>query len=176
MSTNEASQDLRKHIEATVDSFLSAYEDRRKANDPSVINRVVTPDCTRQLLPASLCKALGAPEEFHMPNDLYEKLFSDDLSLGGMDNLVNKHLSIDVEDRRAAVTSQGDMIYHHGEVVPLEFSWTFYLNEDDTKISKVIEFADAIGVMKMAAIAKERGATARQAQDVDFNGTGYVGA
>ncbi|KAF4340100.1 hypothetical protein FBEOM_5960 [Fusarium beomiforme] len=166
------SQDLRKQIEVTVNSFLASYEDGRKANDPSVINRDVTPDCTRQLLPASLCKALGLPEEFLMTNDIYEKLFADDLSLGGIHNTVSQHLLIDVEARRAAVESSGDMIYHDGEVLHLEFSWILYLNEDAKKISKVIEFADSNAVQKMAVIAKELAAKDKLGQEVDFDATG----
>ncbi|KAI1040680.1 hypothetical protein LB505_012223 [Fusarium chuoi] len=167
-----ANSDLRKQIETTVNSFLASYEDGRKAKDPTVINRDVTPDCTRQLLPASLCKALGLPEEFLIPNDIYEKLYADDLSLGGVHNTVSKHLTIDVEARRAAVESSGDIIYHHGETLHLEFSWIFYLTGDGTKISRVIEFADSMAVLKMAAIAKERAARSGQDEEVDFDATG----
>ncbi|KAF5624472.1 hypothetical protein F52700_9641 [Fusarium sp. NRRL 52700] len=167
-----ANSDLQKQIETTVNSFLASYEDGRKARDPTLINRDVTPDCTRQLLPASLCKELGLPEEFLMPNDIYEKLYADDLSLGGIHNTVSKHLTIDVESRRAAVESSGDMIYHHGETLHLEFSWIFYLTGDGTKISRVIEFADSTAVLKMAAIAKDRTARNGQGEEVDFDATG----
>lgn len=167
-----ANSDLRKQIETTVNSFLASYEDGRKAKDPTVINRDVTPECTRQILPASLCKVLGLPEEFLMSNDIYEKLYADDLSLGGVHNTVSKHLTIDVEARRAAVESSGDMIYNHGENLHLEFSWIFYLTGDGTKISRVIEFADSMAVLKMAAIAKERAARSGQDEEVDFDATG----
>ncbi|RBR10828.1 hypothetical protein FVER53590_08811 [Fusarium verticillioides] len=166
-----ANSDLRKQIETTVNSFLASYEDGRKAKDLTVINRDVTSDCTRQLLPASLCKALGLPDEFLMPNEIYEKLYADDLSLG-VHNTESKHLTIDVEARRAAVESSGDMIYHHGETLHLEFSWTFYLTGDGTKISRVIEFADSTAVLKMAAIAKELAARSGQGEEVDFDATG----
>ncbi|KAG5752414.1 hypothetical protein H9Q70_004963 [Fusarium xylarioides] len=169
MSVNS---DLRKQIETTVNSFLASYEEGRKAKDPSIINRDVTSDCIRQLLPTSLCKALGLPEEFLIPNDLYEKLFADDLSLGGVHNTVSKHLTIDVEARRAAVESSGDMIYHHGETLHLEFSWIFYLTADGTKINRVFEFADSTAVSRMVAIAKERAANSGQGQEVDFDATG----
>ncbi|RGP64005.1 hypothetical protein FLONG3_9704 [Fusarium longipes] len=181
MSANEANTSLRKVIEATVNSFLSAYEDGREQNDTSIINRDVTPDCTRQLLPVSLCKALGVPEPFLMTNDLYEKLYADDLAVGGVYNTVNKHLIIDTEARSAAVNSTSDFKYNDGDILTLEFSWTFYLNEDGTKISKVIEFADNDGVKRMAAKAQEKGnqATANVDSDgielnheVDFAETG----
>ncbi|KAH7236824.1 uncharacterized protein BKA55DRAFT_578605 [Fusarium redolens] len=172
MVAMSANSELRKQIETTVNSFLASYEDGRKANDPSIINRDVTPDCIRQLLPASMCKTLGLPEEFLIPNDVYEKLFADDLALGGMHNTVSKHLTIDVEALRAAVKSSGDMIYHHGETLHLEFSWIFYLTGDGTKISRVIEFADSTSVLRMVAIMKEHGAESGQGQEVDFDATG----
>ncbi|KAH7233343.1 hypothetical protein BKA59DRAFT_488012 [Fusarium tricinctum] len=183
MSTNQDAGEIRKNIEATIDSFLLAYEDGREANDPSIINRVVTPDCTRQLLPASLCEALGVPPEFLMPNDMYEKLFADDLALGGVYNTTPRHLVIDVEARRAAVSTTGDFKYHDGEVIALEFAFAFYFNDDGTKISKVIEVADSNAVLKMAAKArahtesaastasgKETGA--KNGDDIDLSKTG----
>ncbi|KAM0247160.1 hypothetical protein ACHAP5_004239 [Fusarium lateritium] len=154
MSTDQDTGEIRKRIEATIDSFLLAYEDGREANDPSIINRAVTSDCTRQLLPASLCTALGAPPELLMPNDMYEKLFADDLALGGVYNTATRHLVIDVEARRAAVSTTEEFKYHDGDVIALEFAFTFYFNEDGTKISRVIEVADSNAVLKMAAKAR----------------------
>jgi hypothetical protein len=182
MPANEASTDIRKAIEATVNSFLSAYEDGRKSNDTSIINRSVTSDCTRQLLPASLCKALGVPEIFLISNDQYEKLYADDLAVGGVYNTVSKHLVIDSDARRAAVTSTSDFKYNDGDVIKAEFSWTFYLNDDGSKICKVIEFADGDAVKRMAAKAQEfqasQGAASANSddgklnQEVDFSKTG----
>ncbi|KAJ4003835.1 hypothetical protein NW752_011963 [Fusarium irregulare] len=172
------STDIRKTIEATVNSFLSSYEDGREQGNTSLINRDVTADCTRQLLPVSLCKALGAPETFLMPNDLYEQLYIDDLTIGGVYNTVNKHVAIDTEARMAAVNSTSDFKFKDGEVLTMEFSWTFYLNEDGTKISKVIEFADASAVQHLAAKAQELKARqgtndgAKMNQEVDFSETG----
>ncbi|KIL87590.1 hypothetical protein FAVG1_09298 [Fusarium avenaceum] len=182
MSTTDT-KEIRKNIEATVDSFLCAYEDGREANDPSIINRAVTSDCTRQLLPASLCEALGVPPEFLMSNDLYEKLFADDLALGGVFNTTPRHLVIDVEVRRAAVSTTGYFKYHDGEVIALEFAFTFYFNDDGTKISKAIEVADSNAVLKMAAKARAhaessvstasgKGAGAKNGDDIDLSETG----
>ncbi|KAL4731732.1 hypothetical protein ACLX1H_000714 [Fusarium chlamydosporum] len=154
MATNEGRSNIREAIEATVTSFLSAYEDGREQNDPSIINRAVTPECTRQLLPASLCKALGAPESLLIPNDQYEHLYANDLTVGGVYNTVKKDLVVDVEAQRAAVTTTSDFRYLDGEVLTLEFSWTFYLNKDGSKICKVIEFADGDAVKRMAAKAQ----------------------
>ncbi|KAM0346185.1 hypothetical protein ACHAPU_005606 [Fusarium lateritium] len=164
MSSYKAPGNIRASIEATIDRFLLAYEDGRKANDPSVINRAVTPDCTRQLLPASLCEALGAPPDFLIPNDQYQRLFAEDLSLGGVHNTATRHLVIDVDARRAAVSTTADFKYHDGDVVSLEFAWTFYFNEDGTKISKVIEVADSNGVMKMVAKARAQTQNANGAE------------
>ncbi|KAF5000500.1 hypothetical protein FGRMN_1667 [Fusarium graminum] len=177
MSSNQTSVSIRASIEATIDSFLLAYEDGRKANDPSIINRAVTPDCTRQLLPASLCEALGAPPEFLMPNDLYQKLFTDDLSLGGVHNTATRHLVVDLEARRAAVSTTQEFKYHDGEVVPLEFAWTFYFNGDGTKISKVIEVADSNAVTKMVAKAQAHAqkANANAAEVPEPTGSGASG-
>ncbi|KAM0269201.1 hypothetical protein ACHAPA_004469 [Fusarium lateritium] len=183
MSTNQDTGEIRRSIEATIDSFLLAYEDGREANDPSVINRAVTSDCTRQLLPASLCEALGAPPELLMPNDMYEKLFADDLALGGVYNTATRHLVIDVEARCAAVSTTGEFKYRDGDVIALEFAFTFYFNEDGSKISKVIEVADSNAVMKMATKARAhaessastasgKGAGAKNDDDIDFSETG----
>ncbi|KAF0644643.1 hypothetical protein FPSE5266_01891 [Fusarium pseudograminearum] len=155
MSANEANSNIRKNIEETVNSFLSSYEDGRVQNDTSIINRDVTPECTRQLLPASLLKALGAPESVVFSNDQYEKLYADDLAVGGVYNTVTKNLVIDAEARRAAVTSKSDFKYKDGDSLVVEFSWTLNFNEDGTKIDKVIEFADADAVKRMAAKAQE---------------------
>ncbi|KAJ4111368.1 hypothetical protein NW768_011947 [Fusarium equiseti] len=177
-SQTTTSTDIRKTIEATINSFLSAYEDGREQNDTSLINRDVTADCTRQLLPASLCKALGAPELFLIPNDMYEQLYADDLTVGGVYNNVAKHLAIDTEARIAAVNSTCDFKFKDGEVLTMEFSWTFYLNDDGSKINKVIEFADGAAVQYMAAKAQElkarQGNTdgAKMNQEVDFSETG----
>lgn len=62
---------------------------------------------------------------------------------------------IDAEARRAAVTSKSDFKYKDGDSLVVEFSWTLNFNEDGTKIDKVIEFADADAVKRMAAKARE---------------------
>ncbi|KAL6916527.1 hypothetical protein ACHAPO_011234 [Fusarium lateritium] len=182
MSANEANVDIRKNMEETVNSFLSAYEDGREQNDTSIINRDLTPECTRQLLPVSLCKALGLPETALITNDQYEKLYANDLSVGGVYNTVSKHLVIDAEAKKAAVTSKSDFKYKDGDVIAVEFSWTFNFNEDGSKIDKVIEFADGDAVKRMAAKAQElqasrgtngvNGDGGKLKQDVDFSETG----
>ena len=113
-SQTTTSTDIRKTIEATINSFLSSYEDGREQGNTSLINRDVTADCTRQLLPVSLCKTLGAPETFLMPNDMYEQLYIDDLIIGGVYNTVNEHMSIDTEARMAAVNSTSDFKFKDG--------------------------------------------------------------
>ena len=78
----------------------------------------------------------------------------------------------------AAANSTSDFKFKDGEVLTMEFSWTFYLNEDGTKISKVIEFADASAVQHLAAKAQELKARqgssdgAKMNQEVDFSETG----
>ncbi|GKU06538.1 hypothetical protein FLAG1_04664 [Fusarium langsethiae] len=182
MPANKDNIGIRKTIEATVNSFLSAYEDGRKQNNTSIINRDVTPECTRQLLPASLCKALGVPEPGLISNDQYEKLYADDLAVGGVYNTVSKRLVIDAEAKKAAVTSKSDFKYKDGDVVTMEFAWTFYLNEDGSKIDKVIEFADGDAVKRLAAKAQKHQASrgtigangdgGKLQQEVDFFETG----
>ncbi|KAF4962558.1 hypothetical protein FSARC_9336 [Fusarium sarcochroum] len=155
MSSDQTNQDLRKKIEATLVSFLAAYEDGKAQNNPSLINRDVTPDCLRHLLPTSLCKSLGLPPDFAMNNEIYEQNYANDLKLGGVHDTVNTNLVIDVDASKAALTTKSDLTFNEGDLLVLEFAWFFDLNEDGSKIKRVVEFADPDAVKAMEARGRQ---------------------
>ncbi|TDZ68252.1 hypothetical protein CTRI78_v002316 [Colletotrichum trifolii] len=78
MASTSSSSDLRERIEATARAFLSAFEEVSAQNDVSIINRDVTADCTRHLLPASVPEACGLPAGFFFDNATYFEAVSKD--------------------------------------------------------------------------------------------------
>ncbi|KAJ4258271.1 hypothetical protein NW762_008420 [Fusarium torreyae] len=156
MSDDQAKQDLRRKIEATVASFFAAYEDGKAQNNPSLINRDVTKDCLRYLLPDSFRKSLGLPQDFAMSNEIYEQNYINDLKIGGVHNTVSSDLTIDLDARKAALTTKSDMIFNEGDTLALEFAWFFDFTEDGSKIKKVMEFVNPDAVRAMEARGKDR--------------------
>ncbi|KAL2882137.1 hypothetical protein SGCOL_002399 [Colletotrichum sp. CLE4] len=141
---------FRQKVEATMKSFFDAYTDGAKQNDPSIINRVVTPDCTRHLFPRSMTKAFGLPAEFALDTATYEAQFAKDIAVFTSESTTVSNLVIDSEARKAALTSTSDIVFKDGsESLQLEFSWFFDFNEDGSKVTKVIEFCDKDAVMLM---------------------------
>ncbi|GJC87754.1 hypothetical protein ColLi_10592 [Colletotrichum liriopes] len=152
MTSNQSSTDLRKAIEATTKSFLAAYTDSADQHDPSLINRDVTSDCTRHLLPNTMLKAFGVPTDFSIDNASYLKNLVKDLRVCSVQNSVISNLVIDTEARKAALTSTSDIVYKEGsDSHPIEFSWFLDFNEDGSKVKKVIEFCDKDTVLVMHA-------------------------
>ncbi|KAM0424507.1 hypothetical protein ACHAPT_010221 [Fusarium lateritium] len=154
MASNQDSAGIRKAIEATTRGFIAAYKDGAIENDPAIINRNVDPSCTRHLLPASLLKALGAPLDYVIGNDEYEKLFAQDLEVGGVERSDISNLTIDVEARKAAAATVTDMVCKDGETIVMEHSWFLSFNEDGSKVTKVVEFCDAESVHRLMAKSK----------------------
>ncbi|KPM42503.1 hypothetical protein AK830_g4043 [Neonectria ditissima] len=154
-SPTPTSRDIKKNIEATFTDFIAAYKDGAKQNDPAIINRNVTADCTRHLLPTSLLKALGAPQDFVIDNAEYERLFAVDLQVGGVQEFTISNLVIDAEDRKAAATTLAKMVFKNGEELVMEHSWFVDFTEDGTKVKKVVEFCDGESVHKLMAEVKK---------------------
>lgn len=150
-----ASADLRKTMEATAREFFSSYQAGAVHNDPSLVNRSVTPDCKRYLLPQSMLRAVGIPLDFAFDNETYQSEFAKDLTIGSVQKHDVANLVIDVEARRLAATTTAYMHFKVGEkeTLMLEFSWFFDFNEDGSKITKVVEFTDGDAVQKMVAVA-----------------------
>lgn len=73
MASSHSSDDLRERIEATARAFLSAYEEGAVHQDASIINRDVTADCTRHLLPASVPQAFDLPADFFFDTTRYQE-------------------------------------------------------------------------------------------------------
>ena len=154
-ANNMASGDLRKAMEATARDFFDSYQAGTVQNDPSLVNRSVSPDCKRHLLPKSMLKAAGIPVEFAFDNETYQNEFTKDLKLGSVGEHDVANLVIDVEARKLAATTTTQIHYKVGEKerLTLEFSWFFNFNEDGSKITKVVEFTDSNAVQKMLDIA-----------------------
>lgn len=153
-----ANANLRATMEATALEFFSSYVVAAAQNDPSLVNRNVTPDCKRHLLPQSMLRDQGIPLDLAIDNELYQAEFAKDLAFGSVQRHDVANMVIDVEARRLAATTSAYMLFKVGEkeTLELEFSWFFDFNEDGTKITRVVEFTDGDAVRKMAAKKEEQ--------------------
>ncbi|KAH7118590.1 hypothetical protein B0J13DRAFT_569432 [Dactylonectria estremocensis] len=149
--TSQTPADLKKTIEETLRAFILSYKDGAEQNDPAIINRNTTADCTRHLLPASLAKALGAPADFVIDNAEYQRLFASDLKVGGVQKSVISNLTIDAEAKKAAASTVSDMVFKDGEVLVMEHSWFLDFTDDGSKVKKAVEFCDSDSVHKLMA-------------------------
>ncbi|KAF5668529.1 hypothetical protein FDENT_11801 [Fusarium denticulatum] len=129
--------DVKLAIETTVKSYLTSFIDARVENNPSLVNRNVTNDCARSLLPSTLGGG------FTMTNDQYLHVFTEGLKVGGMHKNTISDLIIDVEARKAAVTTVAELVFNNGEELKLDFSWFLHFNEDGDEICKIVEFVDS---------------------------------
>lgn len=151
MASSTASTNLRERIEATARAFLSAYEEGAEQNDASIINRDVTEDCSRYLLPASVPQAFGLSPDFFFDTTKYQETFAKDIEVLKFRNNNISNLVIDAEARRAAFTSIADVhVVNSGESYPAELAWYLYFNDDGSKVQKVVEFCDKDVILKMA--------------------------
>ncbi|KAL1856965.1 hypothetical protein Daus18300_010525 [Diaporthe australafricana] len=160
MAATTSSTSLRERIEATARSFLQAYEDGGAQNDASIINRDVTADCERYLLPASVPQAFGLPTDFFFDTTKYRETFAQDIKLLKFKNNIISNLIIDTEARRAAFTSIAEVhIVSSGDSYPAELAWYLYFTEDGSKVKKVVEFCDKDVILKMANEGKSSSIT-----------------
>ncbi|KAB8068484.1 hypothetical protein BDV29DRAFT_199395 [Aspergillus leporis] len=141
MASSPSSTNLRERIVATARAFLSAYEEGGAQDDASIINRDVTADCTRYLLPASVPQAFGLPADSFFDTTKYQETFAKDIKVLKFRNNIISNLVIDTEARRAAFTSIA------------ELAWFLYFNEDGSKVKKAVEFCDKDVILKMANTA-----------------------
>jgi hypothetical protein len=153
MASSSSSIILRERVEATARAFLSAYEEGGAQNDASIINRDVTADCTRHLLPAAVPQAFGLPADFFFDTTNYQETFAKDIKVFKFRNNIMANLVIDTEARRAAFTSIADVHPNSGESYSAELAWFLYFNEDGSKVKKVVEFCDKGVILKMANTA-----------------------
>jgi hypothetical protein len=128
---------IRSAIEATVKSYITSFIDARTQNNPSLVNRNLTPDCTRSMLPSTLGGG------FSMTNYAYLHAFTEGLKVGGMHENTIFDLIIDVDTRKAAVTTIAELVFNNGEEIKLDFSWFLHFNQDGDKIFKIVEFVDS---------------------------------
>ncbi|TDZ32120.1 hypothetical protein C8035_v012330 [Colletotrichum spinosum] len=151
-STSSSSSNLRERIEATARAFLSAFEEVSVQDDVSIINRDVTADCTRHLLPASVPEAFGLPAGFFFDNATYFEAVSKDNKVLKFKNNILSNLVIDTDARRASFTSDAEVHPVSGEAwYPVEMAWFLYFDEDGSKITRVVEFGDKDGLLRMAS-------------------------
>ncbi|KAF4964806.1 hypothetical protein FSARC_7298 [Fusarium sarcochroum] len=145
MASTQTDNDIKERIEATVKSYLTCFIDARAKNDTSLVNRNTAPECTRQMLPSPL--GGGAT----MSNDVYEKVFAQGLKLGGMHEHNATDLVVDVGRRKAAATTIANLVFVNGDKVDMEFVWFLNLNDDGSKITKIVEFVDSDTFQKVKA-------------------------
>lgn len=151
MASSQAPADIKTAIETTLRAFIAAYKDSAAENNAALINRDVTADCTRQLLPASLLEFFGAPPDHLVDNNEYERLTANDLEAGGAQRSSILDLIIDAAGRKAAFRTVTDMVFKDGETLVMEHCWFLYFTEDGSKVKKVVEFCDADSVKKLMA-------------------------
>ena len=152
MASNPSTSNLREQIEATARAFLSAFEEGAAQNDASIINREVTGDCTRHLLPASIPTAFGMPVDTAFDTASFQGLFGNDIRVLNFKDNIMSNLIIDTGARRAAFTAATDVyVRSSGEKYSSEAAWFLYFNEDGSKVKKVVEFCDKDALLKMAS-------------------------
>lgn len=128
---------IKTNIEATVNSYLASFIDAKAQNDPSLVNRNTSPDCIRQMLPTSLSGG-GS-----MNNEDYQKVFAQGVDFAGMKKNTASDIVIDVDARKAAVTAVAELELPSGDKFNLDFAWFLHLNDDGSKIKKIVEFVDS---------------------------------
>lgn len=140
---------LRQSIEHTARQFFAAYVETGEKNDPSIINRDVDEGCKRYYRPLSLCDFFGVPGDWSHDNKAYEHGIANNLTKGSLKTCEVSNMTIDVDVRRAAATTQSDMVFKDGESFVMEHAWILDFNEDGTKIVKVVEFCDQLATRRM---------------------------
>lgn len=146
------SSTLRQRIEATSRSFLATFEDGAAQNDASIVNREVTDDCLRYMLPASVPRTFNLPEGFAFDPKAFQGTFENDLKVLKFNSNVMANLVIDTEALCSAFTSIAEVqALATGETYPVEQSWYLYFTEDGSKVNMVIEFCDKDALVKMAS-------------------------
>jgi hypothetical protein len=152
MASQISTSNLREQIEATARAFLSAFEEGAAQDDASIINRDVTEDCTRHLLPASVTKAFGMAVDTVIDTPTFQDLFRNDIKVLNFKDNIMSNLIIDTEARRAAFTAAAEVyVRRSGETYSSEGAWFLYFNEDGSKVKKVVEFCDKDALLKMAS-------------------------
>lgn len=136
-------------MKTTARAFLAAFEEGGDQDDPSLVNRDVTSDCTRHMLPASIYEAFGLPADFAFDTTQFQETFAKDLKVLKFKNNIMENLVIDTEARRVAFTSIAEVHPKAGEWFVAEQAWIVYLNDDGSKVQRVIEFCDKDAIMKM---------------------------
>ncbi|KAH7075006.1 hypothetical protein FB567DRAFT_182191 [Paraphoma chrysanthemicola] len=149
-SIPSSTTNLRARIDTTARAFLSAFEESDTHNDPTIINRDVTPDCHRHLLPASVPEAFSLPTDFAFDITTYLQAFTKDLKVLKFKNNVISNLVIDTETRRASFISTANIHPINGDSYVGEQAWFLYFNEDGSKVTKVVEFCDKDLLVRMA--------------------------
>lgn len=137
-------------MEATARDFLAAFDDGSAEGDASIINRNVTVDCTRHMLPASVPQAFGLPTDVVFDTTKFQEVFARDIKVMKFRNSMIANLVIDTEARRAAFTSIAEVHPNSGESYSAEQSWYLYFTDDGSKVKKVVEFCDKDAILKMA--------------------------
>lgn len=75
-------------------------------------------------------------------NDIYQHFFERDLKTMAVVSTEFLNLIVDPEKRTSAARTRHALKFKNGEEMSLEFAWFFDLNDDGTKITKILEFVD----------------------------------
>ncbi|KAI1078634.1 hypothetical protein F5B20DRAFT_546771 [Whalleya microplaca] len=147
----ESGNKLRETIEATTREFLMTYQDGAAHKDPSIISRNLSPDCSRQIAPASFMKSVGAPPDLQFSNDAYQSLFEKDLEASAVLKSDILNLTIDAHARKAAARTVYHGKFTDGEEMSMEFAWFLDFNDDGTKVTHIVEVVDPPESLKFSS-------------------------
>jgi hypothetical protein len=126
-----AAKDLRVAIEATTRQFFAAYR--------------------RFYRPISLCNWFGVPQDWSHDNEAYKAGITANLEHGSIKTCEVFNLTIDVDARRSAAMTVSKMVFKDGEELIMEHAWALDLNDDGSKVVKVVEFCDQLATRRMVS-------------------------
>ncbi|KAK0651015.1 hypothetical protein B0T16DRAFT_366990 [Cercophora newfieldiana] len=145
---------LHQTMSQTLSKFLNAFLEVSAANDTTLFSTTLDPGCLRFLRPTSLLTKMGAPTDLAMDVTTYEKILEKEMHVFKTISGDFSDVSIDTTAKTGAATAVYVNRLVDGQEFKLEFSWHVAFAEDGAKITKVVQWCDAIGMLEFqAAIA-----------------------
>jgi hypothetical protein len=142
-------------METTLHTFLNGYLEATKHNDASLLSTVLTPTCTRKILPASFLTAMGAPPDFTMDVKAYEDHWTAQMKYVQVVGLDITHCSIDMGNMTAVARSVYVDRFVTGEEIVLDMAWFLRFDEGGERVTEVVQFVDGLEFVKFEAKVKE---------------------
>ncbi|KAK3365522.1 hypothetical protein B0T24DRAFT_597307 [Lasiosphaeria ovina] len=150
-SVSEVESAMKATLKTHLDDMLRVYKDKSTTN----VSRMLTPDATFTLAPATLLKTMGAPPTFSMTNAEREAHFTQQfpaLANGDMELL---ETVVDAPGRKAVAHFRGTVTLVNDASFTLENVFIVHFTDDGTKINKTVEFADAATTLQFIGAVRE---------------------